>query len=117
LINNEALGFMPEERVVRGPQLWEHQPGWELGTKVCITYVNCYLNVVIFDRPKMLKGLGQKARGMDGVFRSRSTQSMIPPAERQMLTHRVLKVELGKAVFLLHIEGQQTARFAYGEAG
>jgi len=31
------------------------------------------LNVVIFDRPKMLSGLGQKARGMDRAFVSRST--------------------------------------------
>ena len=27
---------------------------------------------------------------------------MIPPVDRQMLTHCVLKVELGKPVFLLH---------------
>ena len=31
------------------------------------------INVVIFDRPKMLTGLGQKARGMDRVIRFRST--------------------------------------------
>jgi hypothetical protein len=31
------------------------------------------INVVIFDRPKMLTGLGQKARGMVEVFRSRLT--------------------------------------------
>ena len=31
------------------------------------------INVVIFDRPKMLTGLGQKARGMVEVFRCRLT--------------------------------------------
>jgi hypothetical protein len=31
------------------------------------------LNVVMSNRPKMLTGLGQKARGMDRVFVSRST--------------------------------------------
>ncbi|MBT4876528.1 MAG: hypothetical protein HON48_15130 [Desulfobacula sp.] len=31
------------------------------------------INVVIFDRPKMLTGLGQMARGMDRVIRFRST--------------------------------------------
>ncbi len=30
------------------------------------------LNVVMLNRPKMLTGLGQKARGMDRVFVSRS---------------------------------------------
>jgi hypothetical protein len=31
------------------------------------------LNVVMLNRPKMLTGLGQKARGMDRAFVSRST--------------------------------------------
>ena len=31
------------------------------------------LNVVMLNRPKMLTGLGQKARGMDRVFVRRST--------------------------------------------
>jgi hypothetical protein len=31
------------------------------------------LNVVMLNRPKMLTGLGQKARGMDRVFVSHST--------------------------------------------
>ena len=35
------------------------------------------------------------------MFVSRSTYSMIPPADKQALTHRVLKVELGNPVFLL----------------
>jgi hypothetical protein len=42
---------------------------------------------------------------------------MIPPADKQMLTHCVLKVELGKPVFLLPMEGQPVARLAYRDAG
>lgn len=40
------------------------------------------INVVMFDRPKMLVGLDQKVRGMDGMFRSRPTRPMTPPANR-----------------------------------
>ena len=47
------------------------------------------VNVVIYDKPKVLKGLDQKVRGMvRGLFIS-STHSTIPPAKRQVLTHRV----------------------------
>ena len=47
------------------------------------------INVVIYDKPKVLKGLDQKVRGMDrGLFIS-STHSTIPSAKRQVLTHRV----------------------------
>jgi hypothetical protein len=47
------------------------------------------INVVIYDKPKVLKGLDQKVRGMDrGLFIS-STHSTSPPAKRQVLTHRV----------------------------
>jgi len=42
---------------------------------------------------------------------------MTPPADRQMLTHCVLKVELGKPVFPLRKEGQLIARLAYEDAG
>lgn len=54
------------------------------------------LNVVIFDRPKMLAGLDQKVRGMVGTFRCCSTRPAIPPANRQTLTHCVKLAELGK---------------------
>jgi len=54
------------------------------------------INVVMFNRPKVLVGLDQKVRGMDGTFRSCSTRTMIPPANRQALTHRVKLAEQGK---------------------
>ena len=41
---------------------------------------------------------------------------MIPPADRQALTHCVLKAELGKPVFL-PLLGQLTERKTYGNAG
>ena len=40
------------------------------------------------------------ARGMVGMLLFHPTWSMIPPADRQALTHWVLKAELGKPVFL-----------------
>jgi hypothetical protein len=54
------------------------------------------LNVVNVNRPKMLTGLDQKVRGKDGMFRSRPTRPMTPPANRQTLTHRVKLAEQGK---------------------
>ena len=54
------------------------------------------LNVVSQNKPKMLKGLDQKVRGMDRVLYSHPTQSMIPSAERQALTHPVKSAEHGK---------------------
>ena len=47
------------------------------------------INVVRIDKPKVLIGLSQKARGMDRTLITRVTQPMIPPAERQLLTHPV----------------------------
>ena len=54
------------------------------------------INVVKQNKPKMLKGLGQKVRGMDRVLYVHPTQSVIPPAERQALTHPVKTAEHGK---------------------
>jgi len=54
------------------------------------------LNVVSQNKPKMLKGLDQKVRGMDRVLYSHPTQSMIPSAERQALTHLIELAEHGK---------------------
>ena len=54
------------------------------------------IKVVIFYKPKMLTGLHQKVRGMDGVFRCHFTQSVIPSADRQALTHSVELAEHGK---------------------
>jgi hypothetical protein len=47
------------------------------------------INVVMWNKPKVLIGLDQKVRGMVGVLDIHSTQSVIPPANRQALTHRV----------------------------
>ena len=58
------------------------------------------INVVIDDRPKMLIGLNQKVRGMDGPVRCCPTRSMIPPANRQTLTHCVKLAEQGKPNYL-----------------
>lgn len=58
------------------------------------------INVVIFDRPKMLIGLSQKARGMDKTLCCCFTRSLIPSANRQTLTHRVESVEHGKPNYL-----------------
>jgi len=44
----------------------------------------------------MLIGLDQKVRGMVGPVRCCPTRSMIPPANRQTLTHHVKPAEQGK---------------------
>ncbi len=54
------------------------------------------INVVNQNKPKVLKGLDQKVRGMDRVLYIHPTQSVIPPADRQALTHRVKSAEHGK---------------------
>ena len=54
------------------------------------------INVVSQNKPKVLKGLDQKVRGMDRVLFVHPTQSEIPPAERQALTHPVKSAEHGK---------------------
>jgi hypothetical protein len=54
------------------------------------------INVVNKDKPKVLKGLDQKVRGMVKALYNRFRQSMIPPAERQALTHLVKSAEHGK---------------------
>ena len=60
------------------------------------------LNIVIINRPKVPIGLNQKVRGMVGTLWFCSTRSMIPPVNRQTLTHRVNVAELGKPN-LLHL--------------
>ena len=54
------------------------------------------INVVMWKKPKVLIGLDQKVRGMDRVLYIHPTQSMIPSAERQALTHPVKSAEHGK---------------------
>lgn len=48
----------------------------------------------------MLTGLDQKVGGKVGTVRCCSTRSMIPPANRQTLTHRVKLAELSKPNYL-----------------
>jgi hypothetical protein len=72
------------------------------------------INVVIVDRPKMLTGLDQKVRGMVGVVRCCPTRTMIPPANRQTLTHRVKVAEQGKPNHLHEYHGKQAVRQADG---
>ena len=47
------------------------------------------INVVMWNKPKVLIGLNQKARGVVVVFYIHSTQSEIPPAKRQTPTRLV----------------------------
>lgn len=54
------------------------------------------INVVSLYKRKALIRLNQKVRGMVMRFLSPPTQSMIPPADRQALTHRVMQSEHGK---------------------
>ena len=54
------------------------------------------INAVRVNRPKMLTGLDQKVRGRVEMLACHFTRSMIPPANRQTLTHRVKSVEHGK---------------------
>ncbi|GBC61382.1 hypothetical protein DENIS_2342 [Desulfonema ishimotonii] len=46
------------------------------------------INFVSASKPKMLTGLNQKVRGMVRAFGFRSAQSMIPPEDRQILSHQ-----------------------------
>ncbi len=64
------------------------------------------LNVVNDDRPKMLIGLDQKVRGMVRAVRCCPTRTMIPPANRQTLTHHVKLAEQGKPNYLHAIYGK-----------
>ena len=54
------------------------------------------INVVKYDKPKVLKGLDQKVKGKVKVLYIHLTQSIIPSAERQALTHLIELAEHGK---------------------
>jgi hypothetical protein len=47
------------------------------------------INVVMWNKPKVLTGLDQKVRGMVRVFYIHFAQSANPPANRQALTRPV----------------------------
>ena len=74
------------------------------------------INVVNDDEPKTLRGSDQKVRGMDKAFRFRFTQSAIPPANRQILSHPVKSVEHGKPD-CLHANGNRLAGEGDRQAG
>jgi len=75
------------------------------------------INVVSLNKPKMLTGLNQKVRGMVRAFRLHSAQSMIPPADRQILSHRnVILAKLGKPD-CLHESGNRPVRAGHRQAG
>lgn len=67
-----------------------------LGLPAWLTYVNCYLNVVIIDGPKALlvrwNWSSPSRLGMRGLSKF--------PAERQNLTWRVFQVKHGKPISL-----------------
>jgi hypothetical protein len=47
------------------------------------------INVVMWNKPKVLTGLDQKVRGKDSWLYIPATQSSSPPAERQALSRWV----------------------------
>ena len=74
------------------------------------------LNVVRTNKPKTLKGLGQKARGGNRCFPFRLSQTRQPPADKQLLTHPMAqKRNVVSPAFSL--TGQRTVRPAYGVSG
>jgi hypothetical protein len=84
------------EQTVRGTQLWKHRTGAGAGNDDMDNTCELLINVVSASKPKMLTGLNQKVRGLVRAFGIRSAQSTIPPADRQILSHRVKSVEHGK---------------------
>ena len=86
--------------IERGHQLREHRLGREPGRDGMENGCELLINVVMIDKPKVLIGLSQQARGKDSTLLTRATQPVIPSAERQLLPHPVKWTELGKPVFL-----------------
>ncbi len=74
----------------------EAQSGRVLGTDGRRNICELPINVVTLNKPNVLLGLSQKARGMDNVLFHHITQLIIPPANRQSLTHPVKLTKLGK---------------------
>src|SRR5438128_612036 len=54
------------------------------------------INVVIRNKPKMLRGLNQKVRSSVRRLPISLTQTQQPPAKRQRLTRRGIRTERGK---------------------
>ena len=64
------------------------------------------INVVNWDKPKMLTGLGQNGKGSGMDAPNSSIANGEPPAERQNLTHTVTCTERGKPVGLRKMESE-----------
>ena len=65
---------------------------------VRLTHGELLINVVMHNKPKVMKGLHQKVRGRDQKLPILLTQTTQPPAERQGLTHLGTHAERGKPV-------------------
>ena len=74
------------ERTVRETQIWQHQAGSGAGNDDMDNICELLINVVSASKPKMLTGLNQKVRGMVKAVEFRFAQSVIPPADRQILS-------------------------------
>ena len=101
---------------MRESQLWQRQTGGGVGKDDMDNICELLINVVNDDEPKTLRGSDQKVRGMDKAFRFRFTQSAIPPANRQILSHPVKSVEHGKPD-CLHANGNRLAGEGDRQAG
>lgn len=68
------------------------------------------INVVNWDKPKMLTGLGQNGKGSGMDAPNSSIADGEPPAMRQNLTHTVTCTERGKPVGLPEKESEPQVR-------
>jgi len=71
---------------VRGTQIWWHQAGSGARKDDMDNIYELPVNVVSASEPKMLISLNQKVRGMVKAVEFRFAQSVIPPADRQILS-------------------------------
>jgi hypothetical protein len=81
---------------VSGSQFWQHRAGWEIGIDGMSNICELLINVVKYYKPKVPEGLNQKIKGKVKGFYVHLTQSIIPSAERQALTHLIELAEHGK---------------------
>ncbi len=75
------------------------------------------INVVNGNKPKMLRGLSQKASGQDWKLQFLPIVDVAPPAKRQNLTYSGIYAERGKPVSFLSRKASRKAsreRCGYG---
>ncbi len=123
-----ALDRKVEEGVVTRTQLCEHHADRELGLDGKASICELLINIVSTEQPKMLKGCTQKGTqdlfmpfmvGMtqEGKYRAVNVlRRLIPPVNRQCLTHPGRLLERGKPV-VLSPTSRHTVRCAHGAAG